>query len=495
MPKYTVKNKESGKTITFNWNGKEPPTDKDMSEIFASAKDFKPSEMENVPTNSGGFIETMSPEMPEEAPLSLADTEAIVRPIMEFGGMTAGGVVGAGAGPVGGIAGAGLGYAAGKQGADLLYGKPQGTVGEELLESAVDASQGAAMEMGGAAVGKLVEILGPTGKTVYQVVKKGMRKAIRPSKTLTKTAAKTKEYYDKATDAAVQIILNKNNLKLTDESGKTIPGLPKTLDQFSEAIGQTKKVIFKEYDALTKATGGKLKLDSIADELLDIAHSIPLQDAAPKAARYAANKAKSLLKRNEPIVEYMEQHGVGKIPVSSTPGGYTAEQAQDVIQIMNQSLKAYYKNPSYETATTAYIDSLVANNLRKSLDRLITRATGKEYQQLKNSYGALKHIEEEVAGRAIVDARKNVKGLIDFADIFAGAEVIHGLLAMNPALVGKGVAAKSIAALYKNLNNPNRIVKNMFSEAENILFKEAAKIKSTKTSALVGKAFAYGVTQ
>ena len=41
MPRYTVKNKESGQTITFNWNGKEPPTDADMAEVFAASKDFK----------------------------------------------------------------------------------------------------------------------------------------------------------------------------------------------------------------------------------------------------------------------------------------------------------------------------------------------------------------------------------------------------------------------------------------------------------------------
>jgi len=501
MPKYTVKNKESGQTITFNWNGKEPPTDKDMAEVFAASENFKQKQSEdipNVPSGSGGFIETASPDMPDQAPYSLADTEKVVRPIMEFGGMTAGGVVGSGAGPTGGIAGAGLGYAAGKKGADLLYGKPQGTVGQELLGSAVDVSQGAAMEMGGATIGKLVEIMGPSGKTVYQAVKSGVRKAIRPSKTLTKTATKTKEYYDKATDAVTQIILNKNNLRLTDESGKVVTGLPKTLDQFSEAINQTKKVIFSQYDELAKATtktGGKIKLDSIADELLDLSNSIPLKDAAPGAAKYAAEQADMLLKRNAPIVKYFHKHGIGKIPVSQTPGGYTAAAAQDFVQIKNQSLKAYYQNPSYETATKAYIDSLVANNLRKSLDRLIERTTGEEYQILKNSYGSLKHIEQEVAGRATVDARKNIKGLIDFSDIFSGSEVIHGILSMNPAMIGRGVGAKTIASYYKYINNPNRIVKNMFSEAENILFKEATKIKSNKTSEFVGKAFAYGVTQ
>ena len=38
MPKtYTVRDRESGKTITFQWDGPEPPTEADMAEVFAAA--------------------------------------------------------------------------------------------------------------------------------------------------------------------------------------------------------------------------------------------------------------------------------------------------------------------------------------------------------------------------------------------------------------------------------------------------------------------------
>jgi hypothetical protein len=459
MPKYTVKNKESGKTVTFNWTGKEPPTDADMAEVFAASESFKPPEAEPVSFPSGGFIDTMSPELPEKPPYTMEQTEQFVRPVLEYGGMMTGGTAGAVAGPVGGIAGAGLGYAGGKQAADLLYQKPQGTVKEELLESVVDVSQGAAMEMGGAAFAKLVSYVGkPVAGQIERVVKNGIRKAIRPSKSLTRTAGQTKQYYDKATDAVTQIILNKNNLRMTDESGKIVTGLPKTLDQFSEAVNQTKKVIFSQYDELAKTAtgaGGRIRLEPITDELLKITKSAPFNDTVPQAARYAMEKAETYLAR----------------------GSYSAEEAQEAIQLLNQSLKAFYKNPSYETATKAYIDSVVANNLRKSLDDLIVGLTGKEYQQLKNSYGALKHIEQEVAGRATVHGRRNIKGLIDFSDIFSGSEVIYGILSMNPAMIGRGVGAKAIASWYRYINNPNRIVKNMFSKAEDILMKQAAKIE------------------
>jgi hypothetical protein len=112
---------------------------------------------------------------------------------------------------------------------------------------------------------------------------------------------------------------------------------------------------------------------------------------------------------------------------------------------------------------------MIANNLRKGLDSSIESLTSPGYQTLKNKYGALKTIERDVNRRAIVDARKNVKGLIDFSDIFSGSQVFNGIVTMNPAVAGQGMAAKAIASLYKHYNNPNAIVKRMFTKTENMM--------------------------
>jgi hypothetical protein len=434
----------------------------------------------HVPIEGGGFIESMSPEISKESPYSLADTEKVVRPVMEYGGMTAGGMVGAGSPvPGGALIGAGLGYASGKQGADLLYGKSQGTVGEELLESAVDVSQGAAMEMGGGIVGKLVEGVGiPTAKMVHSTVKRGMEKAIRPGVAKQRTAAQARKYYKQATDAVTNIVLNKNNLNLMDDAGKPVKGLPKTLKHFSDAIEQTKKVLFKEYDELAKAAtgrGARVRLESGADELLALADSAPLQDMAPKTVKYALEKAEALLRR----------------------GAYTATEAQEAIQILNKSLEAFYKNPSFENATRAGVDALVVNHLRKSLEKTINRFTGQQYQKLKNAYGSLKAIEKDVGHRAAIDARKNIKGLIDYSGIFSGAEMAAGLVSMNPTFLARGVTAKAIASFYKYINNPNRIVKSMFSDTEKMLEKMAVSktITSSATGRAMGRTMGYGVKQ
>ena len=52
---------------------------------------------------------------------------------------------------------------------------------------------------------------------------------------------------------------------------------------------------------------------------------------------------------------------------------------------MNKDLEAFYKNPSYDLAAKTSIDSMVANNIRKSLDGAIETLNEPGYQHLKTN--------------------------------------------------------------------------------------------------------------
>jgi hypothetical protein len=81
--------------------------------------------------------------------------------VLEAGGMVGGGIAGTGAAPIAGtVAGAALGYAGGKQVANKLeealgMRKPK-SLPQELTQAAKDVGSGAAMEMGGQAIGKAI---------------------------------------------------------------------------------------------------------------------------------------------------------------------------------------------------------------------------------------------------------------------------------------------------------------------------------------------------
>lgn len=294
-------------------------------------------------------------------------------------------------------------------------------------------------------------------ESIGKAIDTGIEKGIRPSVVGKKTAQQIESFKQNARTAVLAITKNKKNLSFLNDVGESIKGsVPSSLKEFTESVEQTKKTIFKKYDSLAKKAGdagGKVELSNVADELRKVGQDNVLRDLYPDVVSYAEKRAESLSKR----------------------ASYSTEEAQTAIKHLNESLQAFYRNPTFESASKAQIDAMIANNIRTSLDNVITGVTGEGYSALKKVYGALKSIEKDVAHRAIVDARKNVKGLIDFTDIFSAGDIISGIATMNPAQIAKGGFQKAIATVYKKLNDPNRTIKKMFQEAERYIQRKETK--------------------
>lgn len=153
MPKYTVQDTTSGKKVTFDWNDPNPPTDADMEQVFTAAR---ATPVAPPPASTG-------PEFnPDMYPLDQGAMQ-VARPLLEYGGLTAGGLIG-------GVPGAGLGYGIGKGIADFAEGTVPAAPGAALLSGAKDVATGATMEMGGQVAGKVIgkglEVGGRLGKQV-----------------------------------------------------------------------------------------------------------------------------------------------------------------------------------------------------------------------------------------------------------------------------------------------------------------------------------------
>lgn len=291
-----------------------------------------------------------------------------------------------------------------------------------------------------------------TQKSEAQIEKsvvKGFEKGVKPTLPGRTTLSKAEDYRDDVVSAVKSIDRNKNNLTFTDEIGEITSGRnPKTLQELSDAINQTKASIYKQYDDLaTKAGEGGLKIDlvPISKELDTVISSKSLQLTNPKAIKYAEELKERL----------------------TASGALDSKTTQEVIQHYNKSLEAFYRNPSYDSASQAAIDAMIVNQIRKTLDEGISGLTGKNYQALKNEYAALKTIEKDVVKAALRDARRNNKSLIDYTDIFTGGDIIGGIMTLNPSAIARGVTARSIKEFYKFLNDPNRAIDRMFKVIEN----------------------------
>jgi hypothetical protein len=299
-------------------------------------------------------------------------------------------------------------------------------------------------------VGQTIDLFTPAQATLEKKVVDIFQKGVKPNLQGQQTLGQADKYKQSVVDAVKTISTNKNDLQFTDEAGDVISGRnPESLQEFSEAIDQTKKKIYEQYDNLATQAGEQgVKVDGIkiANQLDEVINNKALKLSNPEAVRYAEEVRNRFVRAGE----------------------IDAKTAQDIIQNYNNSLKAFYRNPTPEGLTKNAVDALMANQMRKALDDGIEGLTGAQYQSLKNQYASLKTIERDVLRATLRDARKNAKGLIDYTDIFSGGQLVSGLLTLNPGAIATGAAQKGISEWFKFLNNPNRAVENMFETAEKL---------------------------
>lgn len=290
-----------------------------------------------------------------------------------------------------------------------------------------------------------------------QIVRQGMEKGVRPTIKGKNTAPKTDAYYDKSTAAVKDIVDNKQSITLTDEAGNLVQGeTPKTLYQFLDAINQRKKAIYNQYHDMAVKAGdanAAFSAQSVVAKMDDISNDFGYSEAGRRYAAKLKNDLRNL-------------HG----------------QSPEVIEkrIANLNSTVGTKADNSIVAEKAKIEVEAAKVLRDELDDTIMRATGDGYKELKKSYGNLKEIEKEVANRALVDARRNTKGLFDITDIYSGAELAIGVISMNPTKIARAAAMHGIKKYTQYLNDPNRIIKNMFEGVENTSAKGAGFTPSSK---------------
>jgi hypothetical protein len=274
-------------------------------------------------------------------------------------------------------------------------------------------------------------------------------RAVKPSSGK-QTTPQLERYQDRARGAIGSIVENKQNLTFTDSSGNLVVGeLPKSLEQFGDAIDQTKQRVFQKYnDMATQAgqQGVSVPLNPIVGELQKIINDPVTSAFHPELVEYAKGRAKAF----------------------ATLGGLSAADAQRAVQTLNATLKSFYRNPDYALAARANVDSMIANQLRSELDHAVEQAVGPGYQGLRNEYGALKAIEGDVVKRTQVVGRQEKGGGIlgRIADVASADEVLRGLITLSPTAVARGAALKGWAQYVKWRRDPNRAITKLFEKAE-----------------------------
>ena len=317
-----------------------------------------------------------------------------------------------------------------------VAGSPRSITGG-VLGTAAEALEGKAPGVS-SKLGRAAQAITPAIDDIDSAIKRDYTKAVRPSVSGKQSFTDWKQAQDKAVGAVKQIV---NTARANNQP------IPKTMEEFSQSIENTRQNVFKQYNEFTKQTGSKgamIDMQPLANDLRAMA-----KDKLTKYGKGAVEHAEELANQ------------------LSTDRYFTPEEAERVIAIWNNQLSSFYKNRMGSlTETTAGITDSAARYLRAALDDTVEKFTGPGYQQLKNKYGELRSIEKDVINRTIVNERKAPAGLIDFTDMFSISKGLYSAAKLDPAGAAAAGALYATKRWMKGLNDPDRIVKRMFSNAD-----------------------------
>lgn len=329
-------------------------------------------------------------------------------------------------------------------------GKVTSGVAREVGDTAVDVAKTTFKQTAPVVASKVDDLYRPTEAVLETKIDNLFTKAVRPTVRGKETIGQADRARQQAVAAVRTINEQAPELSYVDEFGESVKGrAPESLKEFSQAIDQTKKNIFKQYNDLAKKTGEQgvtINPSDFADEFDTFINNKSVQVASPETVEYAK----------------IMRDRYGSV------GDLSPEDVENVIKIYNQDLQTFYRNPTADQGRKVAVDAMIVNNLRKQLDETIEKTTGAGYQELKNKYAALRSIEKDVLNATLRDARKNAAGLLDYTDILTGGDLVAGVLSMNPAVIGGAVAQRGIKSYFKYLNDPNVQIKKMFQTAEKL---------------------------
>lgn len=319
--------------------------------------------------------------------------------------------------------------------------------------------------------------LGKVGREAKKLVTENLSQSIKPSIKTRKTYKQKLKADNKAFEAVKTIIDEKDNILLDRDGVLTKGQLPQTIDDMSNAIGQAKQKIFEEYDNLVKQADDAEMARPVRYPLSpeDKGKPIVMKNGKPHIVdkdMFKINTEKSMrelkkLASNEKYADFdPDAIKIAQDLINRFDGKkYTPSEAQAGIKALNTATLEFQTNPTSQTAAKAYAASIVLNDIRQGIDKVVSKATGEAYKPLKRKYSALKSIEEDVA-RAVNREANKVKGMPTFTDVISAHQVISGIANWNPGALAGGAALEGFSMFRKFKRDPNVRIKNMFEQVD-----------------------------
>lgn len=290
-----------------------------------------------------------------------------------------------------------------------------------------------------------------------------INKSIKPTVKWKMSQADYNKFIDDTLDVVDLMDKNKWILQYTDDAWTAVTWkMPTNMRETSEALWNLKKVLYDQYNDIAKKAGdagARVDMNKAFQQLDDLSKDISQNIANPQTKNIIDTYKDALL-------QYTDDAGTIAI-----------EDAQKLTQDFNKQLTAFFKNPNMndvsKNSIIAQLNKWTKDAINDSIDDVLDNSikngssASSQYTQLKSFYGKIKTIEDEISKRALVEARKNAKGLSStILDSLSWWELTSAVLSLDPVKAGKAWVMNLISRYYNYVNNPNTQLNNLFKLVE-----------------------------
>jgi hypothetical protein len=281
-------------------------------------------------------------------------------------------------------------------------------------------------------------------------VKAGIKNGIKPPpSSYGKTAKLTEDYFKKANIGVQKII-------------EHAPKLPETAEEADQMLPGVLQSLHSKYHTMAVSAGQK-------GAVLDLT---PLADAAEKLI---GNPEKGI----SPDWHFMQKADIGTIRrIQSDIQAWRAkpiaslEEGEDLLSHWNEQTKAYYRNPTFNDVSTATYTVGKAREFRNMIDKAVETHEGSGWQQFRNEYGAVRHIQDDIHRRAIAQMGVNPGFFDKLTNLSAVGTFLAGAALHSPQTLIASLGIKGLSAAEKMYRNPDRHIKNMFRDVARYMEQE-----------------------
>lgn len=290
-----------------------------------------------------------------------------------------------------------------------------------------------------------------------------INKSIKPTVKWKMNQADYNKFIDDTLDIVDLMDKNKWILQYTDDAWNAVKWqMPTNMRETSETLWNLKKVLYDQYNEIAKQAGdagARVNMNKAFQQLDDLSKDISQNIANPQTKNIIDTYKDALL-------QYTDDAGTIAI-----------EDAQKLTQDFNKQLTAFFKNPNMndvsKNSIVAQLNKWTKDAINDSIDDVLDNSikngssASSQYTQLKSFYGKIKTIEDEISKRALVEARKNAKGLSStILDSLSWWEFTSAVLSLDPVKAGKAWVMNLISRYYNYVNNPNTQLNNLFKLVE-----------------------------